>query len=106
MQPIKIILSIALFAICSACGSEFDTELHTEHNVMDAAEEMTLDASTKAPKRLTPPDECPEEAHRCSDPMCTGTDKTGKCTEEYGEGKWHIGYGGFCVDAKTHKRPQ
>ena len=102
MQPIKIILSIALFAICSACGSEFDTELHTEHNVMDAAEEMTLDAPTKAPKRLTPPDECPEEAHRCSDPMCTGYSE--KCSEKYGK-KMHFGHGGRCLIPETHLPP-
>ena len=49
MQPIKIILSIALFTLCTACGSEMDMELEGVHS---AQQEEVRAAKVNAKKAV------------------------------------------------------
>ena len=64
MQPIKIILSIALFTLCTACGSEMDMEMdsehvgivHTEGELDDAGVNLAC-AEEHGPKSISPHDD-------------------------------------------------
>ena len=117
MQPIKIILSIALFTLCTACGSEMDMELATEHQSMEWSEEdLSIGANTKKPgNRIQAANNSDDSTnpppvtngHHCHDRMCTGRSEGTYCKDTYGaDTDWHWGYGGFCVDPRTHKFPE
>ena len=55
MQPIKIILSIALFTLCTACGSEMDMELEGIHSAQqEEVRAAKVYAKKKKPSKAIP----------------------------------------------------